>query len=209
MGNDDAPYVENGVMGGSRLPAFRTNPQVAVMVDPWPVSLHFIDTRDGTKTSPWGKGSPSNPSSPDCAVENLYLPSKGPATVQFEKARKGHPLCLLGKDVTFDMVSALSKRTVIGKFEYLKPSRADILSWVRLKWKGVVNNIPRILQLSNGWLLFLFLSKEDRMVVESRYWILGMGSLVLDRWHTAFDPKKEVLNRRHLWVILSDFPLQC
>ena len=37
-------------------------------------------------------------------------------------------------------------------------------------------------------------------------WRVGKGSLVLGRWHTSFDPLKEKINKRHLWVLLPQLP---
>ena len=56
---------------------------------------------------------------------------------------------------------------------------------------------------------FYFLSEEDRESIEGRYWMLGLGSLVLCRWHVGFDPCSERLVRRHLWVMLTDYPIEC
>ena len=35
---------------------------------------------------------------------------------------------------------------------------------------------------------------------------MGASSLVLDRWHTQFDPLKERITKRHLWVLLPHLP---
>lgn len=58
-------------------------------------------------------------------------------------------------------------------------------------------------------MLFQFLSTEDRDIIESRYWIMGEGSLVLKRWYAGFDLRIEKLLGRHLWVIILGFPIQC
>lgn len=63
--------------------------------------------------------------------------------------------------------------------------------------------------LVNGWVLFQFLYEEDREIIEGQYWVLGQGSLVLRSWHVGFNPHTERLLRRHLWVILPDFSIQC
>lgn len=63
--------------------------------------------------------------------------------------------------------------------------------------------------LSNGWILFHFLSVEDRDAIESRFWVIGRGLLVLSKWYPSFDPRKEKLLKRHLWVLLPGLLLQC
>ena len=50
----------------------------------------------------------------------------------------------------------------------------------------------------NGWIVFHFLFEEDRKVIEGKFSVLGMGSLVFSRWHVGFDPRNEKLSRRHL-----------
>ena len=55
-------------------------------------------------------------------------------------------------------------------------------------WNPILKFVLKVLTLVNGWVLFQFLSVEDKEVIESQYWILGVGSLVLGRWHVGFDP---------------------
>ena len=35
---------------------------------------------------------------------------------------------------------------------------------------------------------------------------MGDGSLVLNRWHTGFDPLRERITKRHLWALLPQLP---
>ena len=74
--------------------------------------------------------------------------------LKLEKVKGGRPLCVLGKDITFDMVMALSQRVLIGKFEYINMLKIFFLSWVRSKWKTFIENFPRVLRLVNGWVVF-------------------------------------------------------
>jgi len=39
-------------------------------------------------------------------------------------------------------------------------------------------------------------------------WILGQGSLVLNRWTSGFDSEKEPFYQRHLWLMLPGLPIQ-
>lgn len=68
-------------------------------------------------------------------------------------------------------------------------------------------NTPPVMLLDGAWIIFHFLSKDDRRVVEERFWVIGHGSLVLKRWHVGFDPRHKKLDKRHLWVILPGFPI--
>ena len=98
-----------------------------------------------------------------------------------EKVKGSRSVCVLGQNVTVDMVLALSNRALVVRFEYLKLSRAFVISWVREYWKSLLISVPKVLTLVNGWTMFQFLTIKDCATVESRYWILGEGSLVLKR----------------------------
>ena len=63
--------------------------------------------------------------------------------LNFERVQKGKPLCVLGRDVTLDMVPTLVQRSLVGKFKFIKISRNKILDWIREKWKPCISNIPR------------------------------------------------------------------
>ena len=47
----------------------------------------------------------------------------------------------------------------MGKFEFVKLSRNEILEWIRDKWKPMVKKIPRLMSLVNEWYSFHFLSE--------------------------------------------------
>ena len=97
----------------------------------------------------------------------------------------------------------------MGKFEFPKLSRDDILEGMRAVWKPLLKFVPRVILLANRWIIFQFLSEEDRMVIESQFLAIGHGSLVLERWHVGFDPLMSSLSKRHLWVILLNFLVHC
>ena len=92
-----------------------------------------------------------------------------PRKLKFERVKKGKPLCVLGRDVTMDMVSVLSQRDLVGKFEFIKLNRNEILDWIQCKWKPFISNIPRVVMLVNGWIVFQFPMKEDRNAIEECY----------------------------------------
>ena len=52
----------------------------------------------------------------------------------------------------------------------------------------------------------MFLEAEHASLILNSLWSVGKGSLVLNRWHVAFDPLREKVVKRHLWVILSALP---
>ena len=53
----------------------------------------------------------------------------------------------------------------------------------------------------------MFLEKAYALSVLNSLWRIREGSLVLDRWHIHFDPQRERVKKRHLWVLLPSLPL--
>ena len=105
-----------------------------------------------------------------------------------EKAKKRKLLCFLGKDVMFDMVLGISKRTLLGCFEYIRMSMPEIIAWMTACWKPLINYTPMVNILMNSWLSFHFLTEKSLQTIVERLWVIGKGSLVFFRWHAAFNP---------------------
>ena len=76
----------------------------------------------------------------------------------------------------------------MGRFEYIRLGRAEILDWIRVIWKPLIKSISRVILVANHWIIFQFLSEEDREIIEIHFWVIGQGSLVLGGWHVGFDP---------------------
>ena len=60
--------------------------------------------------------------------------------------------------------------------------------------------------LARGWIVFVFLEDSHATTILNSLWCSGVGSLVLDRWHVNFDPLRERVKKRHLWVLLPGLP---
>ena len=80
------------------------------------------------------------------------------------------------------------------------------MDWANDYWKPLFNYIPTISLLSNGWIVFVFLEPEHCTQALEGIWRIGKGSLVLGRWHSNFDPLRERITKRHLWVLLPHLP---
>ena len=66
--------------------------------------------------------------------------------------------------------------------------------------------VPTIRLLARGWIVFVFLEDVHASTVLNLLWRIGEGSLVLNRWHPHFDPLRERIKKRHLWVLLPSLP---
>ena len=113
---------------------------------------------------------------------------------------------VLGHDVYMDRVSSLCSRALIGRLEYCRLNKASWVDWANDYWKPLFNYIPTISLLSNGWIVFVFLEPEHCTRALEGIWRIGKGSLVLGRWHSNFDPLRERVTKRHLWVLLPHLP---
>jgi hypothetical protein len=74
-------------------------------------------------------------------------------------------------------------------------------------WFPIIGYVPDYLTLPCGWFGLTFKILEDAELILSSFWDYDGGSLMLKRWHTAFDPTIEYVSHRHIWVLLPDLPL--
>jgi hypothetical protein len=65
------------------------------------------------------------------------------------KVRQSPSCCSLGKDISMDRVSILSKRALIGKFFYAKVPKARLSVWIQDFWKPVLGYCSRVSLVSN------------------------------------------------------------
>jgi hypothetical protein len=117
-------------------------------------------------------------------------------------------VCSLGKELAKDRVTSLAKRALVGRFFYLKMQNTRLDRWVQDCWKPILGYCPRINHLSNHWLIFHFLSEDDLQQILSTPWILDRGVLMLKRWTPGFHPFKSTFDKRWLWMIMPDFPIE-
>jgi len=112
---------------------------------------------------------------------------------------------VLGKDVRLDWVEDFTHKVVVGIFEYISPSRAKVVKWITKQWKPWLRYIPRYITLMKGWVCFHFKSEIDVNHILEGMWSIGKGSLVFSRWHVTFNPLKETIIKRHMWMLLPGF----
>ena len=105
-----------------------------------------------------------------------------------------------------DRVEALCKRALIGRLEYTRMGKNDWQLWASENWKPLFSYTPSISLLARGWIVIVFLEEAHALIVLNSFWRIREGSLVLDRWHIHFDPHRERVKKRHLWVILPGLP---
>ena len=113
---------------------------------------------------------------------------------------------VLGHDIFMDRVDSLCSRALVGRLEYVHMGQKDWVEWATTHWKHVLTYISTISLLSNGWIVFVFLEAEHAAIILNSLWRIGNGSLVLGRWHAHFDPLREKVTKRHLWVLLPSLP---
>ena len=52
----------------------------------------------------------------------------------------------------------------------------------------------------------MFLEEAHALSVLNSLWRIREGYLVLDLWHVHFDPLREHIKKRHMWVLLPSLP---
>ena len=122
------------------------------------------------------------------------------------KSLSGKFRYVLGHDTFMDRVTSLCSRALVGRLEYCHMGKKDWVEWATTHWKHVLTYISNISLLSNGWIVFVFLEVEHAAIILESIWRIGNGSLVLGHWHTHFDPLRERVTKRHLWVLLPSLP---
>jgi hypothetical protein len=83
----------------------------------------------------------------------------------------------------------------------------DIFRWVEETWKPMLGYIPEVIVLVRGWYCFRFKEVVDVEMILERVWLYSSESLMMKRWTHLFDPEKEHIRFRHLWVLLPGCPL--
>ena len=122
------------------------------------------------------------------------------------KVLEGKLQFVMGHDVFMERVEALCSQELIGRLEYCQMGKKEWVSWALEHWKPFLSYVPMISLLARGWIVFVFLEDSHATTILNSLWRIGGGSLVLDRWHVNFDPLRERVKKRHLWVFLLALP---
>ena len=122
------------------------------------------------------------------------------------KTLDGRFCYVLGHDIFMDQVSSLCSRALVGRLEYCRLGKKAWMDWVGDYWKPLLTYITTIILLSNSWIVFVFLDAAHASLILEKIWRIGLGSLVLGRWHSHFDPLRERVAKHHLWVLLPHIP---
>ena len=101
------------------------------------------------------------------------------------------PRYVLGHDVFMDKVETLCSRALIGGLDYCSMSKEGWVNWDTSYWKPLIHYVPTISLLANSWLVFVFIEAFDSSPILQNLWLVMDGSLVLNRWHSIFDPLTE------------------
>ena len=95
------------------------------------------------------------------------------------RAQEGRLHYVLERDIFMDHVSSLCAHALVGRLEYCRLDKAAWVDWASKHWKPLIDYLPTISLLANGWILFVFLEKEHCSHILNRIWHIGKGSLVL------------------------------
>jgi len=91
-------------------------------------------------------------------------------------------------DVLFDCVISLQKHALVGKWHFADMEDSDMHAWLHSKWHILLDYIPTIVRLLNGWYNFHFLCQEDLEKIKSVPWLKGSSFLTLYFLYIGFNP---------------------
>jgi hypothetical protein len=118
------------------------------------------------------------------------------------RAKKSVHKMVLGSDVGLAETYTLALCGLVGRLSYKYLCKVSIPEWVELNWKPVLGYSPEIIYLTKGWVGFICNTPEDTALLLAQRWVIGGSSLMIKRWHLAFNPETKYFQFRHLWVLL-------
>jgi len=125
---------------------------------------------------------------PVVLVEGSDLGARSGSSQRYKayKASKKLYTLVVGKDIQLDRVQHLTECAMVGRLENVKVTFETLREWLKVHWKPLLDYTPLFSTLINGWYIFHFLSAKDRECIENCPWLIGRGSIVLQRWTTNF-----------------------
>lgn len=104
---------------------------------------------------------------------------------------------------------ALTESTMlVGRVRGRNYSLGRLKKWTVEVWGNVMEQLPAVLSMSKGWFSLIFLEPKQVNWALMCYCHLEMALILLKRWSPLFDPEKENLGARLIWVHLSRLSLQ-
>lgn len=113
-----------------------------------------------------------------------------------------------GSDRGMDDLEHTAAIMLVGKVRGRKYTTARLKHWTVEIWGGVLETLPDISLLTRGWftLSFALLTQVDWVL--NQYWHIEMHLVLLKRWSPLFDPNKENVGARPIWMHLLGLPVQ-
>jgi len=73
-------------------------------------------------------------------------------------------------------------------------------------WGGILKELPEVHVLPRGWFALNFAKENYMDLVLAKFWHIEMAPVLLKRWSPLFDPEREQIGARPLWVRLPGLP---
>lgn len=80
--------------------------------------------------------------------------------------------------------------------------------WVTEIWGQVLENLSTIVTMTRGWFALRFNRPKHASWILTKYWHIEMVPFMLKIWSPLFDPEREQLGVRPIWVRIPRLPLQ-
>jgi hypothetical protein len=75
-------------------------------------------------------------------------------------------------------------------------------------WGIGLGYTPKAHLLARGWLIFIFRSKEDVVLVLKEVWFMDRSYMSIKPWNPLFDAKEESMSTTPVWIKLSGLPME-
>lgn len=80
--------------------------------------------------------------------------------------------------------------------------------WAEEIWGTLLKELPAIKVLARGWFSLHFHRVEYTEWILSQFWHIELAPVLLKRWDPLFDPEREQLGTRPIWVRFLGLPMQ-
>ena len=80
--------------------------------------------------------------------------------LQTYKSREDLERYVMGVDVNMERVDLMMRRYLVGRVEFAKVNRIQLINWVNKQWVLVVGYAPWVNLMINGSIIFIFMNEE-------------------------------------------------
>lgn len=104
-------------------------------------------------------------------------------------------------------VAETDRKVLVGRVHGQNYTAERLGLWTKEIWGTLLKELPTIRVLTRGWFALRF-HREYTDWILSRFWHIEYAPVLLKRWDSLFDPKREHLGPGPIWVHLPRLRMQ-